>query len=468
MSNSLIVSCRGSGTTYSLIRLNQGLSFEVIASVSGAALTALTTTERFGPRAKQLGDRLFFIADNKVFQMDVGGSPSAVLINIEDANARAWGFLLVFMHPTDGLCLGGVTGDGSNANFLKYVYSTDTWSLTPIGGGSVTGNFDMKGVCRVGGKFFWASFSRIYEFDPVLASITNYELVQAVEIWGYDGKVYCIKLAVSTGAPIEFGLLIGGSFSKISDITGSESNGAIPTGRPTIYNVGTDIFVVANKASATDDGWVAGKWDGTTYTDVTTTLLPPALRSGGSLAANSRGRRGEVYKVQTTTETKTFILVTLDELSTASIQYEHVGSTWVTRNTSNWSFNYSQVQNSDGGGDWYFTPTEISALPVGVTVAVANGIKQDFTVHGNAGSNDTYVALYYSLEGTDWVRATIEAPSGGVGGSASIAGNQLLNVDADGDTVTPTTYSLVHNFSADGLSSNIAIWHKLLVSKTSF
>lgn len=466
------IAMRIRGASYDLVRFNNGLTADVLQTVSGTASGTLGVSDFFGCRAIRVGENIFFIGEDTLYRSVNNGTPSVEIASLTgftgSASALRWGHLFEYEDPTDGPCIGLMTTEPSAATFYKYVISTDTWDGgTAIGAGTIyTSTFWFFSPCVVGNKLYYISTHRVYTFDPVALSVSVYTPGPTngnFVLCPFNNIVYMIAPG-ATGSPLEFGTFTGGVFAKLSDITNSETP-ATAGGIPALYRVGTDLYMCACNESSTDDGWVAGKWDGTTYTEVTSTLLPAALQSGGSFAANSRGRRAMPFKVLTKSGTRQFIAVTLDEISDVSILYEHVGSTWQLVNQSDWSWYFSQIYNHEASGITYWNQDDLSVTLFESPAVVDGGLQLEFTAEGDSGNDDKYVAIFYrELDGV-WTQASLLAPSGGIGGSATLVGTtQIANLDAD----DLTTYTIIHDFGADGLSSNIDIEYKALISKTTF
>jgi hypothetical protein len=470
MTHPLAVRVAGSGS-FDLVRFNQGLNAEVIATVAG---TLGTIGFQCPTRAAQIGNRLFWIANDRVYQKTGTGSVTEKL-NLATGSYTRYGWLRYYMHPTNGPGLFGQTAE-SNSDLILYDYKTDVWStVTAVGqGGSGTdGHTSLIVVNDVG---YFVNTNYVHTVDPVAQSVSRTLTGAGPAVLNpYNDIVYILRAGTVNGAIYEFGQWIGNTFILLNSVTGSETritSNDDGIQRTLLYQIGSDTYMAApnDSTTANGDGWVAGKWDGAAYTDVTNTLLPAQFRPGGSLAASASNRwRFFHWKVLEGPTVRTYIQVTLNYQGTASLLYEHVGATWVLRNSSAWGNHYSYFPNPEAGGDLYYDEAELNAVKISKESAVANGMELEYYVNGDEGTADTFAALFYSKDGGGtWLRATIIAPGGGTGGGSSIASNNLQNVDADGDGLTPTTYTVIHDWTTDGLSSLDSVWWNLRCSKTAF
>lgn len=468
MTNPMAVRTGGSGN-FDLVRFKNGLNAEVIDSIAGSP--GVTGDHRLN-RAVQLCDRVLWIANDNAYQKD--GNAASVLklsaLSGSDANA---GWLKYYMHPTNGPGAFGCTHEFSG-EMIKYDYKTDAWSKINIGSNSGTNNFGRQSLCVINNVGYFSNGNFIYEVDPVAETITqSANLGAPMALCPYNDILYVLKANTVNGSPYELGQFLGGAFVKLTDVTNSQTSTGSSDDEitlPLIYQIGNLTYVACNN-NTTSDGWVAGTWDGTTYTEVTGTLLPAALQPGGSLAGNGADRwRAFPWKVQQGDVTRTFIQFSLGNTTTSSLLYEHSGSVWVPRNTSQHGNQFCQMSNNEAGGDLYYDSTELSSIRLSEATKVANGMELEFNVCGDAGTPDTFCALWYSADGGGtWTRATLATPpSTPTGGSSTIVLNNLQNVDADGDSVSPTTYTIVHNWSVDGLSSTDGVWWQLRCGKSQF
>lgn len=472
MSSPLAITFQGVGN-YNLVRFKQGLNAEVLATHAGTMPTIIDTNNT-GNRANQIGNRLFWLADNKAYQKTGAGAVTQKLSNLGSVGSdnRRTGFLKYYMHPVNGPGLFGCTLDNTG-DIILYDYLTDAWSVVDSGvNTALITSYQTRHSVVMNGIGYFVHADRIIEVDPVAGSVlvpltTGFDM----EIMPYNDILYVLR-AQTAGTPYELGQWVGGVFILLSAVTGSLSPSTTQAlqCQPIIYQIDGDTYVACNNDNTIDNGWVAGKWDGSVYTDVTATLLPASLQPGGSLSAsNAREWRAKSWKVQEGPTTRTFINLLFDDIATSSILYEHVGATWVLRNSSQYGVQYSGISNPEAGADMYYDATELNAVRIAKEVAVANGMSLQYYVNGDEGTADTFAALFYSANGGGtWVRATIIAPGGGTGGGSSIAANNLQNIDADGDGGTPTTYTIEHDWTADGLSSLDSVWWQLRCSKTAF
>lgn len=466
MTNPLAVRVGGTGS-FDLVRFKQGQNAQVLATVPGSP--GSLGDHRLN-RAAQLGNRLLWIANDKAYQKTGTGSVTEKLTALSGADFSA-GWLKYYMHPTNGPGLFGCTHEGSG-ELVKYDYLTDLWSKTNLGANSGTASFGHQSLCVVDNIGYFTNGTNIFTLNPDAESIVSNSMGAPSVICPFNNIVYMLKATTVNGDPYEFGQFIGGSFIKLSDVTNSQvstGSGDSSITLPIIYTIGSDVYMACNN-STTNDGWVAGKWDGTTFTEVTNTLLPLQLRPGGSLASVTPDRwRAFCWKVQEGNTLRTFIQFALGYQTTSSILYEHVGNTWVLRNSSQHGSHYCQMSNHEAGGDLYYDENELNAIRISKETTVANGMELEYYVNGDEGTADTFCGLWYSIDsGASWSRATILAPGGGTGGGSSISANNLQGVDADGDGLTPTTYTIIHDFTADGLSSTAQPWWHLRCSKTAF
>jgi hypothetical protein len=468
MSNPLAVRVQGTGS-FDLVRFRQGLVAEVIETVPGA-LNGIISDHK-PARAQQIGNRLFWIADNKMWQKTGAGAATQVLGPLA-SNTTFSGWLQYYMHPTNGPGLFGTNRQAAGTMHL-YDYLTDTWSQVGLGVNTGNGGLGILSIIVINNVAHFTNSSFMYTIDPVaLTAGATPSLAAAAALCPYNGLIYALISGTVNGGVYRIGNILGGVFVSLANVTNSYTT---VTGsdnyytRPAIYQIGGDTYV-ACAAAPGNDGFVAGKWDGAVYTDLSATLLPAALQAGGSLAASNADRwRMHTWKVNDNGTIRTFIHVALAYNATASLLYEHVGATWVLRNGSDWGNHYCNISNHTAGGELYYDESELNAVRIAKEVAVANGMSLQYFVNGDEGTTDTFCALWYSEDGGGtWVRATIIAPGGGTGGGSSIAANNLQTVDADGDGITPTTYTIIHDWTADGLSSIASVWWQLRCSKTQF
>lgn len=466
MSHPLVRRYKGGGTGFDIYRVKNGIQLELIGTIAGT-LEAATNARNHLNGVAQLGDRIFALANGGLWQKDGAGAfvekITAATLAGQDEHRTGFAFAMVAGVPT----LFGVT-QASNGNIYKYNYNTDTWTTTLSGVDTQT-NFSSKtfDTVTVNGINYTLEENKMITLDPATDTVTVVSSGnESTGLTSYQDIIWVARFDTTIGNPQQIGTWVGGVFSLVTTLTGSQSP-SNNNGKPLIYEVGGIIYFAGTAESGSDNGWVMGAWDGAVNTDVTNTILHPSVRAGGGLTGNNdRQWQGYCWKVMDGSTERVFIQIYLGTDGEGSVLFEHTGGVWVFINGSDMNSNLSKLSNYSAGGEFYWQPNELNAVPQSNATAEAGGMKIDFHANGDAGTADSVVELWYTLNGNGlYTQATIAAPSGGTGGSSVIAANVLTNVDADGDGGTPTTYSLLHNFAADGVPSDVGVEWFLRVRK---
>jgi len=460
MSNPLTVITQGGGSTVSVFRLRAGLQKELVGSFT-ATPPAASGNNTTCNHAIQIGNRIIVIA-NGIWQKTGAGAFTEVVsvATLPGDNFQRSG--LNYAMTTTGPKIFGVSYVNP-ARLYSYDYLTDVWSVTSTGlnPGFVNNTRCVIVVNNV--AYAWGT-GQIITIDPETTIATVTAITGYGTFTSYKGVIWAIRPA----AVPEIGQYLGGVFSLVTTITGG-GNGGFTANKHCIYEKGGIIYGMCGGA-ADGNGWFMTAWDpvGLLATDVTNTVLAPELRAGGGLVAGSNETlwRAYAWKYMDGSTERVFITVFLGSLNSGAVVFEHVGSSMVLINSSDWTTNMSPLENNNSGDEYYWTEGELNAVQTAQATPDTSGMKVPFYANGDAGTADSVVELWYTVDGNGkYLQATIGVPTGGTGGASVIAGNVLTVVDANGDTGTPTQYNLLHNFGADGISSSSGVRWKFVVRK---
>ena len=463
MSNPLVVTAQGGGTTYSVFRLRAGLQKQLVASVTQSPPGADPNTFPINS-VIQIGNRIIFLA-NGIWQKTGAAAPVEVVsvASLPGTNINRIG-LFYTMLPA-GPTIFGVSTGVNPARLYKYDYLTDVWSVTSTG---VNLSFSTvhSSVMVLNSVAYFVSSDRIITIDPATATVVSSPVLTGYgDLTSYKGIIWALRpLAIPT-----INQYLGGVFSLATAIIGGANSG-FTQNHYCIYEKGGIIYGMCGGA-ANGNGWFMTAWDpvGLVATDVTNTILAPALRAGGSLSVGSGvDTTWRVYnwKYMDGATERVFLTIFLGNANAGAVVFEHVGSSMVLVNASDWTTNLSILQNDNSGDEYYWTEGELNAVQTAQATPDTNGMKIPFYANGDAGTADSVVELWYTVDGNGkYLQATIGVPTGGTGGASVIAGNVLTVVDANGDTGSPTQYNLLHDFAADGISSSSGVRWKFVVRK---
>ena len=236
------------------------------------------------------------------------------------------------------------------------------------------------------------------------------------------------------------------------------------------WSDGTDIRVLyMTSYGGLSNGWRAARVNDTTYAETNiSAILPASLRhsdDGGSFAGNKNLQRFWVLTDMQTdpTSPKVYLYHTTEansEGDTYSV-YEYIDdATEMTTPVDTGGDSYAHAIPSGGGqhigGSRFWTNTTAGHLDSLITDASEGTDAITFTYRGyNDSGGSRTLTVYFSTDGG--LTLTQASLSAATGGSSSLSGNTVINVDPDGTT----DYTVTVDYGLSGISDGDRVQYYL-------
>ena len=475
---------------------------EDLGSLSGASAdhTSVATNQgHYLPcnRVFEQGERIFVSAQDDVWQKDGdAGSFTAQSLSLDITTNGAVRIRRSPMIPTLRAAGPGWTtfyqsGTGSLMR-LDYDYLTDAYSETDMGSlgtweTAVADWFVLNGV-------YWGStLGKLVKYDFATdtqdVQSTPVSTIQTYSICNVGESIFLLGVDdTAANSEVKVKLLVGSVWANVATlsdtavfVTGVSS--AFASGMTVLlYEKDGTLYALAPNRNSGDsytpNGYRMFSINPSTYavTEITNTTLAALLRPDGGLSTGDTGQGGEfswrprIWKViedDFGTE-RVYIQFFFGTQDQSSAIFEHTASGLSFVGTSAWTGYQGQVQNRHGHSNYYWASGNLKSMPAAPPNPVTGGVEVSFRAFGDAGNSNKVCKLWYSetLNGPK-TQATIVAPSGGTGGATSIVANALVNVDANGEDGSPTTYTVEHDFDEDDIAGSTPLHYFVSVDPAS-
>jgi len=350
----------------------------------------------------------------------------------------------------------------TGTRILTFDGSTWSYSANILATTGVT--YWARGLVYRNDLWFVTRSDEILQFNPQASSAAKYTVGannnQPRCLFVFNNELYCTGMSGTTNASkTQLYKFSAGSFNFVKNLGTSVATGTpdLGTGNDdgghVLFSDGTDLFALW--AGQDDTSGLHGSfcvrlvWNGSSFTetDLTSTVLPSALRPGGGEIIARRRWLAQMDNEANPTSPGIYLWTQANDGSTWSTYKWNGIASEITALGSGLAYQIVPAQFAAGGGDRIWSSGELNAVIIG-TAPVLGGEQISFKAYGDPGSSDKTVKLYYdSGEEAPITQASLMGSA--TGGSATRNGNQIENVDADGST----TYTLVHDAATDGLGA---------------
>lgn len=378
------------------------------------------------------------------------------------------------------MSLVGVFGDNANTTDFRWVkYDGTSWTQSASATTAVSSMTNVTDVIVYQNKIVMMGINGAtigsFIYDPSVDSFTNITespLIFAGNINNqnmlqFGGELYLFYFASSTicrVAQFNSGTTNWDNFSTIYTLTGGGTwrHGRMASFVDTSGTNPTAVLLSHFNDAANYTGLVAhSSTDMTTWNDITSDVLPLGLQpvnaaySGRfpvSFASSNDMRFMALVDPNTSTGTTSIeILFAKDEADgTPLTSYAWNGlSTTMTQNGNGGNVYHSFPSGYPNHGERIFRPDQLDVKIVSASTAIG-GETISFVAYG--GGTGRSFELWYSTDGEpDLLQGTLSTPV--TGGSASLSGNQVIDVDADGSTV----YTVKWSSATDGIGTGARV-----------
>ena len=482
MTHPLTLNYRGAGTP-AVVRMVNALSQDTtdLGTLPSAVVDTTNTTDQTihtSNRVLQMGHRIFALVGTEVYQKDGAGafvaqSPGIVFGNPGQAPDR--GGMQPFMDPTNGPGWFHLySGPGGTFHVLKYDFLTDAYSITNLGLTTTSSLFaSISNFAQIGDQFVGAAERGLVFYNPitdVISTTTSPTTNARHGMTSAKGIAYVAgEFKGANFEDAELRAVLGGTYAFLADLPDTSCRQNSTECQPLVYERNGNVWIAVprndNPSGYDINGWRLFEWDTTlnTLTDRSATVLHPLLRRDGGLTVGGftsgaddkwRFYHHKVVEGPFGAE-RIFIRAQLGDLNEGSVIFEHTAGGWALIGSSQWTGFFAPVHNPYGDSGFFWSSGELSAMFTAKPVSVSGGVRLDFRVFGDPTFADKVVRVYYSESpGAPYTQAQLANPVGGTGGSSVLSGNDLTQVDANGESGGPTTYSVVHETLAQGIPAS--------------